>query len=195
MSSGLHNSEEAPFGTAGRRIRVVVSATKWAVASALVLLLAVIVLGVGGYSVPFWPADSEVTNQKPYSDFIGREYRVIGPVAALAWNDFPDKAKILVVSLTSPPGAQNRFVSYKIPLQPGQKVRILSAWRSLVLFEFSYYYLVSVPSGNLPEGVPIKMKVSPEGIPDPFAYQAMQSNNALQGDGFAFGSAAPERGR
>ena len=195
MSSDNHQSDESSSGTMLRRIRVVVSAIKWVVASALVLMLALIVLGIGGYKVPFWPADSEVTNQAPFSDFIGREYLVIGPVEALAWNDYPDKAKILVVSLMSPPSARNRFVSYKIPLQPGQKLRILSAWRSLKLFEYSYYYLVSVPGGNLPEGVPIRMKVSPEGIPDPFAFQAMQSRNTIHGDGFTVGSALPELGR
>lgn len=155
----------------------------WVVGSALGLLIAVIVLGVAGYRVPFWPSDTEMTNQKPYSDFIGRDYRVVGPVAALAWNDFPDKDKILVVSLTSPPGTQNRFVSYKIPLLRGQEIRILSAWRSLSLFHFSYYYLVSVPGVKLPEGVPIKMNVGPEGILDPSAYEDMQSNKAFHSDG------------
>jgi hypothetical protein len=183
MSSGDQISEWTHVGATRRRLRLVISAAMWVVGSALGLLLALVVLGVGGYSIPFWPSDTEMTDQKPYSDFVGREYRVVGPVAALAWNDFPDKTKILVVSLTSPPGAHNRFVSYKVPLQRGQEVRILSAWRSLSLFHFSYYYLVSVPGVKLPEGVPIKMDVSPEGIPDPSAYEDMQSNKALHSDG------------
>jgi len=91
----------------------------------------------------------------------------------MAWNDFPDKAKILNVSLTSPPGAHNRFVSYSIPLKLGQRVRIISAWRQFTLFEFSYKYVVDVPGAGLPEGIAITMKVNSDGVPDPLVYEAI----------------------
>jgi hypothetical protein len=65
---------------------------KWLVLAAGGLLALVIVLGVGGVQVP-WPP-TETTQQKPYADFVGREYRVISSVSAHAWNDYPDKAKI-----------------------------------------------------------------------------------------------------
>ena len=136
------------------------------------------VIGIGGYQIPFWPEDTEVTDKAPFSRFIGQEYRVTSQIKALAWNDFPDKEKILVVSLMPPPGARNRFVSYSIILQPGKKIRILSAWRSLSLFEYTNYYIVSIPDSGLPEGVPIKMDVDSDGVPSPLFYEPLQSNNS-----------------
>ena len=61
---------------------------------------------------------------QPYADAIGREYRVVGNVIATAWNDSPDKETILSITLSSPPGYANRFVSWTVPLQQGQVVRI-----------------------------------------------------------------------
>ena len=58
------------------------------------------------------------------------EYRIVGDVSAYAWNDFPDRDKILSVTLTPPPGTRNRFVSYVIPMARGQRIRILKARRS-----------------------------------------------------------------
>jgi|GEM_PF-6301946 hypothetical protein len=160
--------------------RAVMSVFKWMALAAFGLFAILIVIGLAGYQIPFWPEDTEVTNEKPFSSYIGQELRVMGDVTALAWNDFPDKNKILVVSLTSPPGASNRFVSRRIPLRRGQRVIILSAWRSLSLVEFTYHYLVSVPEAGLPEGVPVQLKVASDGIPNPLVYESVQSNEALQ---------------
>jgi hypothetical protein len=142
---------------------------KWVALAACGLLALVIVLGVGGVQVP-WPA-TETTQQKPYADFVGREYRVTSDVSAYAWNDFPDKAKILSITLMPPPGVRNRFVSYVTPLQPGQRVRIISAWRHFLLLGFHRYYVVSVPDAGLPEGIEITMSVNSDGVPDPHVYE------------------------
>ncbi len=150
------------------------------VITAFGLSVIVIIIGLGGYQIPFWPKDRDVTHEEPFSSFIGQDYRVTGPITALAWNDFPDKEKILIVTLTPPPGVRNRFVSYSIPLQNGQKVRIQSAWRSLSLFEYYNYYLVSVPDAGLPEDTAIKMRVGSDGVPSPLFYESLQSNNMLQ---------------
>ena len=144
------------------------------------LIGVVIIIGLGGYQIPFWPSDTEVSLEKPFSNFIGRELHVMGDVTALTWNDFPDKEKILVVSLTSPPAASNRFVSHRIPLQQGQRVLIQSAWKSFSLIEFTYYYQVSVPGAGLPEGIPINLKIGSDGIPNPLVYDFIQSNNSFQ---------------
>jgi hypothetical protein len=46
---------------------------------------------------------------------------LLGILVGLAkWNDFPDKARILSISLMSPPGVRNRFVSTQTRLKPGQ---------------------------------------------------------------------------
>jgi len=177
MNPRNQNSVGAPTGGPGSgahpRFWLVVSIMKWIVFTAFGLLAVVIVLGVGGVRSHF--PDTEVTQEKPYADFVGREYRVTGDVIALAWNDFPDKAKILSVSLMPPPGVRNRFVSYSIPLQPGQRVRIISAWRHFALVEFTNYYLISVPGAGLPDGIPITMKVNSDGVPDPLVYEATDS--------------------
>ncbi|MCG8686619.1 MAG: hypothetical protein MI892_17195 [Desulfobacterales bacterium] len=155
----------------------------WMTLTALGLIVCLIVIGVGGYQVPFWPSDTEVSLEEPFSNLIGQEFLVLGKVTALAWNDFPDKEKILVVSLTSPPGASNRFVSYRVPLQQGQKVLIQSAWKSFSLFESTYYYKVAVPGAGLPEGVPIQLDIDSDGIPNPLYYERTQSNKSLNQTG------------
>jgi hypothetical protein len=173
-------SMNAPGGGAHPRRRMVVSIMMWIALTAFGLIAVVIMLAVGGVRSPF--SDTEVTREKPFADFVGREYRVTGNVNALAWNDFPDKTKILVVSLMRSPGARNRFVSYRVPLKIGQRVRIVSAWRHFELVEFSNYYLVSAPGAGLPEGVPIRMHVNSDGVPDPLVYEALQSNNTPHAD-------------
>jgi hypothetical protein len=122
------------------------------------------------FSVP----DTEITHQKPYADYVGREYRVASDVSAYAWNDFPDKDKILSITLMPPPGVRNRFVSYVTPLKAGQRVRIVSAWRHWVLFGFDKYYVVLVPGAGLPDGVDIAIHdVNSDGVPDPLVYEPL----------------------
>ncbi len=103
---------------------MVISALKWAAFATFGLLAGLILLGIGGVRLPFLLHSTDVTNEKPFADFVGREYRVRGHVTAMAWNDFPDKTKILSVSLMPSPGARNRFVSYTILLKVGQRIRI-----------------------------------------------------------------------
>ncbi len=181
MNTGDQNSQGAQTGCPDRnahpRIRIVVSVMKWTAFTAFGLLVVVIMIGVGGIRLPFWFPNTDLTHKRPYADFVGREYRVTGHVTALAWNDFPDQTKILSVSLT-PPSAHNRFVSYSIPLQPGQSVRIISAWRQFALVEFRYWYVVSVPGAGLPDGIPITMTVNSDGVPDPLLYEAIDKAGA-----------------
>src|SRR5262245_55971742 len=82
------------------------------------------------------PVPTDITTRKPFDDYIGREYRVVSRVPAHAWNDYPNKAKILTITLEPPPGVGNRFVSGKKPLKLGQRVHIVSAWRYLAYFNF-----------------------------------------------------------
>ena len=151
------------------RIRIIVSIAKWAVLAMCGLFLFAIMLGVGGVGPR--SGGTEITHQQPFANFIDREYRVISDVSAYAWNDFPDKSKILVITLMPPPGVGNRFVSFRTPLKLGQRVRIVSAWRQFVLFEFFRYYKVSVPDAGLPDGIDIQMDVASDGVPDPLVYE------------------------
>ena len=95
--------------------------------AAVAYLAIVVVLTAGGVLSPFPVTD--ISGRQPYADVIGREYRVVGNVIAVAWNDFPDKETILSIALNSPPGSANRFVSWTVPLKQGQVVRITGAQR------------------------------------------------------------------
>ena len=150
-------------------MRKIILIFKWLLLSSIGILAILIVLGIGGVPIPI-PV-TELTYQPPFSDFIGHEYRVIAPVNAIFWNDFPDKEKILVVDLTPPPGTKNRFVSNSVPLPIGQKVRIVSAWRQIALFDLVKFYQVLIPGMEFPPGAPIKMNVNSDGIPDPLIYK------------------------
>jgi hypothetical protein len=114
---------------------------------------------------------TEVSDRKPFVDFIGREYRVVGDVTALAWNDFPNKEKILTFSLMSPPLTQNRYVSYEKHLEPGQVLRIVRAWRSITIEGFRYTYDVALPRGGLSKGIPIEVETSSDGSLNSRVYQ------------------------
>ena len=124
-----------------------------------------IALAMGGTLSP--SPITDISQQKPYIDFVGRECRVVADVRAIAWNDFPDKAKILQISLMAPPWVKNRFVSYETPLKPGQRVRIVSAWQQFALVGYNRHYVVSVPGAGLPDGIPVTMYMNDDGAPDP----------------------------
>ena len=135
-------------------------------------LVFIFMWGLSGYGVPFWPEEAEVTNEMPFNSLIGRELVTKVSIQATAWNDFPDKEKILSVTLDPPPGqARNRFVSYQIGLEKGQRIKLLSAWSNPVLFGTVRHYKVSLPGAELPANVPIKLKVKSDGIPDPEFYE------------------------
>ena len=131
----------------------------------VLFIILAMALAMGGTPSPF--PITEITHQKLYVEFVGRECRLVADVRAIAWNDFPDKAKILSISLMSPPWVKNRFVSYATPLTPGQRVRIVSAWQQFTLVGFSKHYVVSVPDAGLPDGIPVTMYMDGDGVPDP----------------------------
>jgi hypothetical protein len=111
--------------------------------------------------------ETDVSDRKPYVDFIGREYWLKTEVDALAWNDFPDQSTILSISLMPPPSVDNRFVSYRTRLKVGQTVRIVGAKGR---FLSTKEYVVSVPDAGLPEGIPITIPMNSDGFPDPLVY-------------------------
>jgi hypothetical protein len=138
-------------------------------ALAICWTVVMLILGIGGVMVPF-PV-TEISRQKPYVDYIGREYRVTSDVDALMWNDFPDKAKILSISLMPPPSVANRFVSFKKRLQPGQVVRVVGAQRQFDGFGFHREYVVLVPDAGLPGGIPVTIDTNSDGVLDPRVYE------------------------
>jgi len=153
-------------------IRRPVGLVQWAVlvacglfASAILLLVLAMALAMGGTlnSSPL----TEITQRKPWVDFIGSACRLVTDVRAIAWNDYPDKAKILEVTLMAPPWVKNRFVSYETPLKPDQTVRIVSAWQQFAFFGYNRHYVVSVPGAGLADDIPVWLDMNADGVPDP----------------------------
>jgi hypothetical protein len=135
---------------------------------------AVLTMAEIGMQVPAAPA-SEVTRQKPFVDYIGREYRVVGDVSASAWNDFPDKSTLRSITLSSPDLlVRNRFVSFVKRLNKGQTVRLLSAWTGGTHAGLTHHYRVELPGAGLPEGVPTELGVTSDGLPNPTLYQRVE---------------------
>ena len=152
-----------------RQVRTLGVAALGVAIAALAVLGVGTILGTAGYG-PRAP-ERDVSHEKPYSDFIGREYRVTGDISASAWNDYPDRVKILSITLSPSPGTRNRFVSAVTPLAVGQRIRILSARHSYTLLEIVRNYVVAVPGAGLPDGVPVTMTVTSDGTPDPRFYE------------------------
>jgi hypothetical protein len=152
-------------------LKRLLNAAKWAAIGAAVLLGVAIVLGIAGYG-PQAPR-TDITAQRPYADYVGREYRIAGDVSACAWNDFPDKDKILTITLPPSVCAANRFVSYRVPIARGKRIRIVRAWRSYYLFEIRQEYVVSVAGVGLPPDVEIKVEVGDDGVLDRRFYESV----------------------
>jgi hypothetical protein len=149
-------------------LRRLLNIAKWAIVGAGVLLGVAIILGIAGYGTA---PRIDVREQKPYADYIGREYRIVGDVSACAWNDFPDKDTLLSITLTPTPCADNRFVSYVVPVARGKRVRIDSAYRSYALGDIMENYVVSVADATLPKDVPVTVRVDSDGILDRRFYE------------------------
>jgi hypothetical protein len=141
----------------------------WACVVVVGLFIGLVVLGIGGVMTPTLHRD--LANSKPFSDYIGREYRVVSEVRATAWNDFPDKEKILTVALGPPYGGSRRFMSWERPLELGQEIRIVGASSYLSLDGWVRSYLVQVPGAGLPEGVPTHIRIGRDGLLDSRLYE------------------------
>jgi hypothetical protein len=64
-----------------RLIGFILKLTAWVAVAAFGLLALGIVMGLAGYPSPF--PDTEITQEKPYADFVGREYRVLSGVSSV----------------------------------------------------------------------------------------------------------------
>jgi hypothetical protein len=125
-----------------------------------------LVISIAGYKVPFLPQDSDVSHLSPFSDYIGKELEVQGSADLIAWNDFPDKEKILSFTLVCNSGAKNRFVSYVKPLRDGQKMVVQSVWKSFLLFETRYYYKVKLKGLDIPAEIEVELSIGLDGKPN-----------------------------
>jgi hypothetical protein len=52
-------------------------------------------------------------------------------------------------------------------LEASQTVLIVSAWLQFGLVGFNRHYVVVVPGAGLPDGIPVKMYMNADGVPDP----------------------------
>jgi hypothetical protein len=137
----------------------------------ITLVGALLAIGIAGYKVPFLPQDSDVSHLSPFSDYIGKELEVQGSADLVAWNDFPDKERILSYTVVCNSGYKNRFVSHVKPLKDGQKMVVQSAWKSFLLFETNYYYKVKLQDMDIPAEIDVKLNVGLDGKPNPSCFK------------------------
>jgi hypothetical protein len=93
----------------------------------------------------------EITARKPYADFIGAKYRVVGDglYAYGVYDMHDDRRRIEYVELV-PLGIGGREFAFKRPILKGQTISILSAWTEPILFENRVYYLVAIGNSDFP---------------------------------------------
>ena len=100
----------------------------------------------------------DVTTRKPYSDFIGARYIVVGDLYAYGVSESRDKALNYVI-LVPPPGVGGPEFPFRRTVRKGQVIKILSAWHQFVLWEKGIYYLVAVENSELPPGIPVRLEL------------------------------------
>jgi hypothetical protein len=106
--------------------------------------------------------EEELPSTSPYANIVGAEYRIVGDVSAYGIYERVDGRKVLsYVTLIPGVGIGGSLVEAKGPIVKGQQIKILSAWRLLLLgFTREVYYLVTFQDMNLPYDVPVRIDLS-----------------------------------
>jgi hypothetical protein len=104
--------------------------------------------------------DEDVTAKNPYSDLIGAKYRVVSDeVYAYGVYESLNNRKIRFVDLI-PLQIRGPEIAFERPVQKGQVIRIISAWRRSSILRRRVYYVVAVENSNLPDRVPVWLELS-----------------------------------
>ena len=139
----------------------------WLAAAAVGYVVFLVIVTVGGILSPFPVTD--ISSRPPYAGVIGREYTLKSKLVAVAWNDFPDKKKILSITL-QPMGHGNRFVSAHVDVQRWQRLRVVGARQQWGFAGIGRWYVVSLPGIELPDA-PIGIGMDSARVPDPTLYE------------------------
>ena len=139
---------------------------------------AVIVLGVVAVVLNVGWADSDVSAQKPFSDFVGRQYRIVGDVNAYGVKrDLSDETTSYVtVRALDTVGMAGPEVTFTTRLAPGTTFRITRARKSVGLYQEGIRYLVSMDHPDIPAGLDVELSLlggneSPNGALNPRFYE------------------------
>ena len=107
------------------------------------------------------PAVDELTFTRPYANFIGAEYRLVGEVNAHGiYEDLNHRVAPSYIVLIPGVGIGGPEVAFKRPIAKGQTIKILSAWRAHALLYSRVYYVVTSPDTDLPHDVPVRIDLS-----------------------------------
>lgn len=104
----------------------------------------------------------ELPSTSPYAKMIGAEYRIVGNVSAYGIYEREGDRKVLsYVTLIPGVGIGGSLVEPKGPIVKGQRIKILSAWRTHLLgFTRDVYYLVALQDTDLSHDVPVQIDLS-----------------------------------
>ena len=120
----------------------------------------------------------DVSNDAPYRELVGREYRVgANDLHAYFLRDnYPDRAPTSVLLLPGV-GIANRFVAFRRHVEPGAVLRIDAVMRSWTLAGRYYYCMVEFENADISRGLPVKVDLNDQpggGVDlDPIVYTAI----------------------
>jgi hypothetical protein len=128
------------------------------------------------------PAE-EITSTKPYADLIGARYSVVvDNLHAYGVYESLNERIVSYITLVPPPGADGPEYAFSKPVPKGQVITILSAWKEFIPLQSGVYYLVAIENSDLPQGIPIKLKLyrGNEGVGadlNPAIYRKLSKDN------------------
>ena len=134
---------------------------------------------VGSASACIRTSSTDVSEEAPYRELIGSEYRVDATDvnAYFIRDNYPDREPTSV-TLMSGVGIANRFVAFRRHVEPGSVIRIVSVRRSWELTGRFYYCVVEFENTDISRGLPVEVGLNSKsggGVElDPFIFKSIQ---------------------
>ena len=133
---------------------------------------------LGSASACIRTSSTDVSEDAPYRELVGREYRVNANDlhAYFLRDNYPDREATSVL-LMSGVGIANRFVAFRRHVEPGSVFRIVAVRRTWDLGGRFYYCIVEFENSDLSRGLPVQVDLNAKSGGrvelDPLIYQAI----------------------
>ena len=101
----------------------------------------------------------DISSVDPYASMIGARYVVVADdlEAYGVYGSIDDRIVSFVELIPARPGIGGVEIAFRRRVRKGQIIRILSAWRRFILFEFVVYYRVELENSDLSKGLPARL--------------------------------------